>query len=112
MSYAKLVHDQFKEKNNIIFWNHEKWDDEMKFINEYVTEARILKIVHKIEQNEDRKIDISDTPKVLGMVYYDIFTEELWAFAGKKTIDFGRLQRLTHQRTRVLFHNWLNNDNS
>jgi len=37
----------------------------MEFATKYVTEARVFKIVHKIEQNESRKIDIKDTPRVM-----------------------------------------------
>lgn len=108
--YAKVVRPEFKEANQIVFWNYNKWDVEMEFATKFITEARLLKIINKIEQNENRKIYIKDTPKVLWLCYYDAFTEELWWFAWKKKINFLELQKKCWQRCRFLFHERLNNN--
>lgn len=105
--YAKFVHDKFKEDNHLIFWNSFSGDYEMKFATTYITEARLHKIINKIEQNEDVNIQISDTPKVMWMMYHDAFMEEMWSFAWKRVIDFSRLQILCSRRARLLFHNYL-----
>ena len=107
--YAKIVRDEFKEANSIVFWNYNKWDIEMEFAIKFITEARVLKIVNKIEQNEDRKIQIQDTPMVMWLVYNDAFTEEIWWFHKNKTIDFKELKNKCDKRTRFLFHSFLEN---
>jgi hypothetical protein len=37
----------------------------MEFAVKYITDARVMKIINKIEQNENRKVEIKDTPKVM-----------------------------------------------
>ena len=106
--YAKIVRQEFKEANQIVFWNYDRWDVEMKFATSFITEARVLKIVNKIEQNENRKIDIRDTPKVIWLTYNDVFMEEMRQFSKKQTIDFAKLESNCWKRTRFLFHDWLN----
>jgi len=107
--YWKIVREEFKEANQIVFWGYSKRDIEMEFATKYVTEARVLKIVHKIEQNESRKIDVRDTPRVMWMVYNDCFMEEMREFSWKRVIDFWELQKKCWQRSRYIFHDWLNN---
>ena len=65
--------------------------------------------MNKIEQNEDRKIQIQDTPMVMWLVYNDAFTEEIWWFHKNKTIDFKELKNKCDKRTRFLFHSFLEN---
>lgn len=109
--YAKIVHDSFKEENNIIFWNHSKHDIEMKFVSSYITPERVRKIVNKIEQNESRSIVIQDTPKVMGMVLYDAFSEEMRGYSWNLVIDMWRLKRLSNSRSRFIFHHYINTGN-
>ena len=110
--YAKVVRKEFKEANSIVFWNYNKWDIEIQFAVKFINEARILKIINKIEQNEEKKIDISDTPKVMWLCYHDAFSEELWSFSKNRCIDFKELNKQCNNRCRFLFHEWLNNANS
>jgi len=105
--YAKIVHEQFKEENSIVFWNHAKTDIEMKFIVEYITPNRVKKIVNKIEQDEWRDLIIQDTPRVLSTVLYDAFTEEMWWYSWNKIIDMWRLKQLSNKRARFIFHKYL-----
>jgi len=106
--YAKIIHDQFKEENSILFANHSKFDIEMKFVCLYITPERVKKIVNKIEQNENKKISITDTPRVLWMVMYDAFNEEMWWFSWKLFIDMWKLKRLWEKMTKNIFHTYLN----
>lgn len=109
--YAKLVRPEFKEENSIVFWNINKTSYEDEFASKYINAARVLKIINKIEQNEDRNIQIQDTPKVNWMVYHDAFEEEMRWFAKKKTIDFWALESKCSHRARELFHRYLNEGN-
>lgn len=106
--YGKLVRQEFKEKNSIVFWNINKSTAEDEFSSKYINSARVLKIINKIEQNEDRNIRIEDTPHVMWMIYHDVFEEELRGFANKKIIDFNLLQKKCNNRSRSLFHRYLN----
>jgi len=50
------------------------------------------------------------TGYILGSMYHDIFTEELWQFCKKNnnpTLDFKRIASLSQQRTKVLFFDYL-----
>lgn len=105
--YAKIVHEQFKEANNVVFGNHFRDDVEWKFMSLYITPERVRKIVNKIEQNEWRSIVIQDTPRVMWTVIHDAFEEEMWWYSEKKTIDMGKLKKLCGDRTRFIFHNYL-----
>lgn len=109
-SYAKIIKPEFKEENSIVFGNVDKQSKEDEFSSKFVNEARVLKIVNKIEQNEERNIRIEDTPKVIGMVYHDVFSEELRDFVKKDVINFWDLQNKCSKRTRYLFHRYLNSD--
>lgn len=110
--YAKIVREEFKEQNSIVFWNCNKAEVELKFATTYITEWRVRKIVNKIEQNEERKLRKQDTPKVLWMVYHDAITENIRDYAWKKTIDFEKMRQLCSRRSRYLFHNMLDNATS
>ena len=103
-SYAKITTENFREKNNIVFGNYYKDDIEMKISVCCVNDARVMKVINKIEQNEMKQVTIEDTPKVMGLVYYDIFTEELREYAKKNTINFAKLQKNCGNRSRYLFH--------
>lgn len=105
--YAKIIHEQFREENSIIFGNYHKSDIEMKFVSQYITPNRVQKIVNKIEQNEWRNIIIQDTPKVMGMVLYDAFSEEMRWYSSNRIIDMWRLKNLSNKRTRLIFHKYL-----
>lgn len=109
----KYVTKEFKEKNNIVFWNSFPWDKEMKFVADNVTLPRLMKLINKREQNEWKNISKSDTSYIIGSMWHDIFTEELWNFVKKEhvhTLDFTRTQTLCQERTKVLFFDYLDNN--
>lgn len=102
-SHAKIVHEDFKEQNSIVFWNSSKLSPdhtETQIASACVTLARVKKIINKIEQNEDRDIQKSDINKIIWMVYHDIITEELWDIIKKHSvINFKTLSKLCWMRT-------------
>jgi len=109
-SHAKLVSKSFQEQNMETFGNHHRWDLEWYITATYITFPRMGKLVNKVEQNEWRDILIQDTPRIMGMMYYDLITEDLWEILRKKkkaVIDFGRLARMVNKKTRNMFHEWL-----
>lgn len=106
--YGKLVRPEFKEENSIVFGNVNKTSPEDEFASRYINAARVLKIINKIEQNQDRNIKIEDTPIVLWMCYHDAFEEEIRWFCKKKIIDFQLLCSKCNHRAKALFHRYLN----
>ena len=99
LTYAKIVSDKFKEENSIVFWNTFKWDVEMKIVDKYLTYGRVLKIINKIEQSENRNLCKWDINQIIWMVQYDIITEEAWKIQKSWTVDFKRLRWLIGRRT-------------
>lgn len=112
-NYWKYVCEEFKEQNYLVFGSVQSDDIEMKFVTEFVSIPRLMKIVNKIEQNSGEKIWKTNTPQVMGMMWNDIFTEELWAFSKRWwhiPFNFNRASDLCNKRTRVLFFDLLDNN--
>ncbi len=96
--YGKIVSDEFKEDNMIVFGNAATDDNEMKLVSKFVTLERIRKVMNKIEQNEDKNIAREDMAKIIGMTWYDFLSEEVMAISKMGTIDFRRLSKLSTQK--------------
>ena len=96
--YAKVVHQNFKESNAIVFGGNNKHSEtywEMYVVNKYCTTARVRKIMHKIQSETDKRLDLEHTPRVAGSCYHDLITEEIWEIVKKvPALDFKRLQGL------------------
>ena len=109
--YAKLVSDSFKERNQLVFGNtHKDSMPELDFACYTVTVPRIVKLVHKMEQDKDKDADKSFTGELIGRVYHDAFTEELWDYVKKnrvKNFDFQKAEKYCMDRTKVLFFDYL-----
>lgn len=101
-AYWKLVAPEFKEENSVTFGNHSKEDKEMKIAVKYTTEWRIRKIINKIEQNEDRNIELKDITRIIGMTQHDIITEEVWEYHKEWTINFKKLKTLIGKRASLI----------
>ena len=97
--YGKMVGDDFKENNSIVFGNHKKWDIEMKLATDFCNLARVKKIIGKIEHTLDRNIVKTDIEQIIWRIQYDIIVEEAWHIAKKWTISFNRLKSLIWRRT-------------
>lgn len=95
--YAKMVTKEFKEMNARVFGGPIPREAiEMKIASVYCTLERVAKILGKIEDSKGEKPNIEDMGRLLGTVYNDIITEEMWTILKKfknPTIDFHKLQR-------------------
>lgn len=113
---AKVVTQEFKEDNAIVFGGNNKHSDtyiEMKMVNEFMTMARVRKVMQKLEPIIDKKLDLEHTGRIIQTAYHDMFEEELWEFVKKnKKIDFGQLQKLSSKKAAKIYHDILNNKTS
>ena len=79
---AKVVHDEFKEKNAMSFNDKSKAQTEAgKFVATYVTDARVEKMIYKLvdegEYDSPKMPMMEDLPR---RVIEDVFEEEGWNF--------------------------------
>ena len=96
-TYAKMVSKEFKEMNAKVFGGPiPKEAIEMKIASVYCPLERVVKILGKIKDAKNgEEPNIKDMGRLLGMVYNDIITEEMWTILKKfknPTIDFRKLQ--------------------
>lgn len=101
-TWGKVVRQEFKEQNGLAFGVREM---EIVFIDRFVTPARIEKIKQKIMTEKGTGWQSSYIPEILGRVYYDIFSEELWNFLKKEkvsVIDFKVLNKLCVLQTKKI----------
>ena len=130
-NYAKLVTEQFKESNALVFGSNNKHSDtywEMYIVNKYVSLARVEKVKNKllplIGKNKEEKYYIDNkglstdlhesllmlTSRVANTVYHDLLSEEIWEIARKvQVVDFKALSRLVQRKAIQIYHDLLNN---
>lgn len=110
--YAKVVTQDFKERNGIVFGGNNKSSDtynEMYICNKYMTLSRVKKIINKIEANLGRKLDKPDTSRVSMTCFNDMLVEEVWSI--QKDVDkisFNALNRVCRKKAQIMFHDILN----
>lgn len=85
MKKAKIVHPQFKETSESGSGKSYKLTEEdkkaNKFVNKYITKARVLKIAHKIKnKREEEKLKIEFMSELPLSVIDDVFEEENISF--------------------------------
>lgn len=102
-TWAKVVTEEFKQKNREVFPKKEKEGVEQKIISKYVTYSLVEKEYSKIcnEQEWNSKL----IPKLLGVVYYSLIKEESYNFIKEfknPTINFKTLLALTNERVKEL----------
>lgn len=111
--YAKVVHEKFKEANAIVFGGNNKHSEaynEMYIVNKYCTLGRVQKIMQKLQNVTEKRLDMEHTPQIAGTCYHDMITEDIWEIIKKiKVIDFQRLQRLSYRKYIQIYHDILNN---
>lgn len=111
---AKMVTQEFKESNAIVFGGNDKHSDtywEMYIVNKYMTLARIRKIMQKTQPLIDKRLDYEHTPRIANSAYHDLLTEEIWEIAKKVgTIDFKALKRLAMAKAVQIYKDVLNGD--
>lgn len=112
-TYAKVVHEKFKESNAIVFGGNNKHSEtywEMYVVNKYATVGRVQKIMQKIVPELDHRIDFIDTPRVAQTCYHDMITEEIWEIQDKvQILNFNKLRGLSNKKFVQIFHDILNN---
>ncbi len=110
--YAKIVTEDFKENNAIVFGGNNKHSDnywEMYVVNKYMTLPRIQKIMNKIQPTVDRRLGMPHTARIIQTAYHDLITEEAWEIQKKcPKIDFKILSRVATRKAAQIYHDILN----
>lgn len=114
MTYAKVVTEKFKEDNAITFGGNNKHSDsywETYIMNKYVTLARVEKIIKKLSPEINESLDMKHIPRIIGTVYHDMVTEEIWEIQKKaQNINFKVLQRLCYKKAKQIYVDILEQD--
>jgi len=124
--WAKIVNEQFKE---VAREPKDKEAIEIKLVERYVTPARVEKMMNKILDEstigstkldvpvfsviEPRTLSEKDTSQILGRVWNDVITEEIWDILRKEknpTINFKGFKKECDNITKSLFFAKLNKD--
>ena len=104
--WGKIVHEGFQLKNKLAFRPKNADDITIKFASETITEHLVLKIIAKIKaEDPNNDITIRKMPQILGLAWYDVFTEELWNFTKKykvKEFNFYTAKKLVEAATREI----------
>ena len=95
--YAKVVRDEFKENNKAIFGGvRQKNSDTSKIVDEFVTDARIRKIVLKQVNEFNKPLELSLMKFVPTETIKDVLKEEFnEIFENYSFIDFKEMKQKT-----------------
>ena len=106
VQWGKVVNEGFQLKNKLAFRPKNADDITIKFASEAITEHLVLKIIAKIKaEDPNNDITIRKMPQILGLAWYDVFTEELWNFVKKykvKEFNFYTTKKLVETATREI----------
>lgn len=116
--FAKVVRDEFKERNAEAFggtpkYNKDGYSDNDKIVFKYCTNARIDKCIFKLI-DEGHKLEMPLMKYLPNKVYDDIMEEEIQEIINSRwVVDFGNLKRLVTKRCgsvlkQVIVNNGLN----
>lgn len=106
VTWAKLIANHFKEKHHSAMGAPEIGGmmTEEKICEEFVTQHLVDKVHAKIE-NEKGEWSSKCIGQLLGVVWHDLITEEIWEILKRNKnpkIDFKTLQRFCNMRVKVL----------
>lgn len=114
MCYAKIVTQEFKEANALIFGGNNKHSEtywEFFVVNKYCTLARVQKIMNKIQPEIDQRLDLKHIPRVINTCYHDLITEEAWEISQKVvSLDFKKLKNLACKKFTQIYKDILNDN--
>jgi hypothetical protein len=102
--WAKIVRSEFKDLHRKTMGEHVvegKKIIEDEIVNKYLTSAMIDKVYQKIKN--DTGWNSESIPRLLGEVYHDLVSEEIWNFVKKNkypTINFKTLQYFSNQKVK------------
>jgi len=106
VQWGKIVHETFQVKNKLAFKPKKTDDAAIKFASETVSKELVLKVIAKIKsEDEFNDITIKKMPHIMGLVWHDVFTEELWDFVKKnkvKDFSFFQAKKLVDTATREI----------
>lgn len=112
--YAKMVTQNFKESNAIVFGGNNKYSDtywEMYIVNKYMTLPRVQKVMNKLQPIIDERLDMKHTARIAGSAYHDMITEEIWEIQKKvPSVDFKALNKLSTRKAVKIYHDILHGD--
>ena len=112
--YAKMVTQNFKESNAIVFGGNNKYSDtywEMYIVNKYMTLPRVQKVMNKLQPIIDERLDMKHTARVAGSAYHDMITEEIWEIQKKvPSVDFKALNKLCVKKAVKIYQDILHGD--
>ena len=110
--FAKIVCEDFKEKNLLTFNDNNKRSEfynEMYFVNKYMTLSRVKKITEKLQPEINEKLDMKHIPRICDTAYHDMLTEEIWEASKKiESINFKVLKNLAHKKAKIIYVDILN----
>ena len=110
---AKVICDNFKEKNNKTFDRTEqpKMFDDDKIVEAYATPARIEKIIYKLH-DDGLEIDLPMMSILYKEVIQDFLDEEiLEIYQNYKNINFKNLNGLVSKKCKIILKNLIMNRN-
>lgn len=107
VNWAKLVRNEFKEQNLKAMGPPEvaMYPLEAKIVDMFVTQGRVDKIKAKIRTENDGNLSSRMIPELLGRVWNDLVTEEIWNILKKfkqPTIDFRKLHKFCVPKVKEL----------
>ena len=104
--FAKVVREEFKECNKAVFGSvRQKNTDTQKIIEEFVTDARIRKIVLKFVNEEGMKLEMKLMHKVPTATIKDILKEEFGTIFEKyKFIDFKEMKQKVSKKCLMMIN--------
>ena len=114
--YGKVVSQEFKEDNSIVFGSNNRQSDtysEMRIVNKFMTLPRVQKVINKIQPLVEERLDFKHTPRISGTAYHDMLTEEIWEInrdGGK--IDFKKLAMLSQKKAAQIYKDILTGTSS
>lgn len=111
--YAKMVAEEFMEDNAIVFGGNNKFSEtyrELWAVNKYMTLGRVQKICNKLQSESEERLGMQHIPKLMGLAYHDMFTEEMWEIAGKAsaTFNFKKFKDLAQRKAKQIYIDILN----
>lgn len=110
--YAKVVRDEFKENNKAVFGGvRQKNTDTNRIIQEFATDARIRKAIHKHVNEEGMELNLKLMHKVPTYVIKDILKEEFNNIFDKyHFIDFKEMKQKVSKRCLIVINEELEKD--
>lgn len=111
LRYAKIVTENFKEENALLFGGNNKHSEsyfEVYVMNKYMTPARVQKVMNKIAPTIEGQLNMTHTARIINTAYHDLITEEIWEIQKKcPALNFKKLQVLCTRKAAKTYHELL-----